>query len=308
MHHQLMTNDHVRRRELPPSAALLGFLAAVETSSFSRAAQRTQLTQSAISRQVGLLEAWLGVALFVRHGRRVTPTAAARAYADAIAPAVARIRSATADLLATGETRVLMIATLPSFGMRWLAPRLPTLSARHPDLLVSLATRTRPFAFVDAPGVDAAIHFGLPDWPDAHHLPLFGEEVIAVCAPALLRDQPVDEPRDLLRHTLLVQETRPDEWTRWFAQAVVTASPPTSGPTFEHFLMLAHAAAAGMGVALIPRFLILPELAAGTLVPVLPHTLSDERAYHLVWPRDRAQHPLLPRFRAWLAEEAAGPV
>lgn len=289
---------------MPPSTALLGFLAAIETSSFSRAAQRTQLTQSAISRQVALLEAWLGVTLFTRHGRRVTPTAAARAYADAIAPAVARIRSATADLLATGETRVLTIATLPSFGMRWLAPRLPTLSSQHPDLLISLATRTRPFAFSDAPSVDAAIHFGLPDWPDAHHLPLFGEKVIAVCAPALLRNQPIDAPSDLLQHTLLVQETRPDEWSRWFAQADATVSPPSPGPMFEHFLMLAHAAAAGMGVALIPQFLILPELAAGTLVPALPPALADERGYHLVWPRDRAQHPLLPRFRAWLAEQA----
>ncbi|KQM68161.1 hypothetical protein ASE75_02950 [Sphingomonas sp. Leaf17] len=301
-----MTNAHIRRRELPPFSALLGFVAAVETSSFSRAAVRTQLTQSAISRQVALLEDWLGIPLFVRHGRRVTPTPAARAYADAIANPIERIRSATAALLAETEARALTIATLPSLGMRWLAPRLPHLSAQHPDLLVSLATRSKPFDFADAPGVDAAFHFGLLDWPGTRHVQLFGEKVIAVCSPALLEQLPVSTAADLTRHTLLVQETRPDEWTRWFAITDAPDTPWRSGPVFEHFLMLAHAAAAGMGVALLPDFLIQPELTSGALVRVLPDILADERGYHLVWPSDRPEHPMLPRFRAWLTEEAAG--
>lgn len=302
-----MSDHHqdVHRRELPPLPALASFLAAVETSSFSRAAERMALTQSAISRQIALLEEWLGIALFERRGRRVVPTAAAIAYAEAIGPAVERVRGATRRLLAPADDRALTIATLPSFGMRWLAPRLPGLTARHPELLVNFAARSRPFDFAEE-RFDAAIHFGLPDWPRADHALLFHEDVVPVCSPDWLARHPVDTPADLLRHTLLVQETRPDAWGQWFAAAGLDAVDVPDGPVFEHFLMLAHAAAAGMGMALIPSFLIRPELDAGTLVSPVDIALRGPGAYYLVWPRGQGDTPLLDRFRRWLLDEAGG--
>ncbi|MGN5375045.1 LysR substrate-binding domain-containing protein [Sphingomonas hankookensis] len=293
----------VHRRELPPLPALASFLAAVETSSFSRAAQRMALTQSAISRQIALLEDWLGTPLFERRGRRVTPTPAAIAYAEAVGPAVERVRSATRRLLAPPDDRALTIATLPSFGMRWLAPRLPGLTARHPELLVNFAARSYPFDFA-AERFDAAIHFGLPDWPGADHALLFHEDVVAVCSPGWLARHPVASPADLPPQSLLSLEARPDAWGSWFAAAGL-ADAAARGPVYEHFLMLAHAAAAGMGVALIPSFLIRPELAAGTLVTPLAVTLSAREAYYLVWPRGGVRSPLFDRFRDWLLGEAA---
>ncbi|MBZ6382400.1 LysR substrate-binding domain-containing protein [Sphingomonas sanguinis] len=300
-----MPNDHsdIHRRELPPLPALASFLAAVETSSFSRAAQRMALTQSAISRQIALLEDWLGVPLFERRGRRVTPTPAALAYAEAVGPAVERLRSATRRLLTPVADRALTIATLPSFGMRWLAPRLPGLTARHPELLVNFAARSYPFDFAEE-RFDAAIHFGLPDWPGADHALLFHEDVVAVCSPDWLARHPVARPADLLPHTLLSLEARPDAWARWFAAAGVADAAIREGPVYEHFLMLAHAAAAGMGMALIPSFLIRPELASGALVTPINVTLSASEAYYLVWPRRSSHSPLFDRFRHWLLDEA----
>lgn len=110
-----------------------------------------------------------------------------------------------------------------------------------------------------------------------------------------------------MRHVLLMQETRPDEWPRWFRVAGMPHAAWRDGPVFEHFLMLAHAAAAGMGVALLPRFLIDPELQSGALVQLLPDALVDERAYYFVWPSDRNEHRSLSRFCTWLTSEAAGP-
>ena len=300
-----MPNDHhdIHRRELPPLPALASFLAAVETSSFSRAAQRMALTQSAISRQIALLEDWLGVALFERRGRRVTPTPAALAYAEAVGPAVEKLRSATRRLLTPVADRALTIATLPSFGMRWLAPRLPGLTARHPELLVNFAARSYPFDFAEE-RFDAAIHFGLPDWAGADHALLFHEDVVAVCSPDWLARNPVATPADLLPHALLSLEARPDAWGRWFTAAGMADAAIGEGPVYEHFLMLAHAAAAGMGVALIPSFLIRPELESGALVMPLDVTLSASEAYYLVWPRSSSHSPLFDRFRQWLLEEA----
>jgi DNA-binding transcriptional LysR family regulator len=203
-HHLLMTDHHqeARRKELPPLPALASFLAAIETSNFSQTGQRLALTQSAVSRQIALLEDWLQVKLFERKGRRVVPTAAALAYAEAIGPAVDRIRAATRRALQPPQDAALSIATLPSFGMRWLAPRLPDLSAHYPDMLVNLAARSSPFDFADE-GFDAAIHFGLPDWPGAEHALLFREDVVAVCSPAWLAAHPLEQPADLVGKTLL---------------------------------------------------------------------------------------------------------
>lgn len=301
-----MINAHqdVHRRELPPLATLASFLIAVETSSFSEAGARMALTQSAISRQIALLEDWLQVRLFERNGRRVVPTAAALAYADAVRPAVDRIRTATRRLIVPPEDRALTIATLPSFGMRWLAPRLPGLSATHPEILVNFAARSVPFDF-SAEGFDAAIHFGRPDWPGARHELLFHEEVVPVCSPEVASRLVGCGAADLLSQRLLFVASRADAWQRWFRAAGVQPTSLPEGPVYEQFMMLAHAAAAGMGVALIPRFLVAPEIATGALIVPFDTTIGGEGAYYLVWPHNRPVHAMFDGFRDWLLGEAA---
>ncbi len=290
------------RRLLPPMSALNSFAAAARTGSFSRAGAEVGLTQSAISRQVALLEDWLQTPLFDRAGRRVALNADGRAYADEIAPALERIRAATHRLIDRRPGNELAIATLPSFGMRWLAPRLPRLTAQHPELIVNFAARVAPFDFGQE-DFDAAIHFGHPDWPGADHVFLFEEESVPVCAPAWLAANPVARASDLLGKSLLVQALRPDAWTRWFAAERLEA-PAATGARFEHFLMLAHAAAAGAGAALIPKYLIQPELENGALVIIIDRPLATDEAYYLVYPERERADPMLASFRTWIEAEA----
>jgi LysR family glycine cleavage system transcriptional activator len=295
--------SEARRRLLPPMGALASFAAAARHDSFSRAGDEVGLTQSAVSRQIAVLEDWLQLRLFRRNGRRVELSPEGRAYADAIVPALDRIRSATAAAIARRPDGELNIATLPSFGMRWLAPRLPRLTERHPEIVVNFAARSFPFRFSDEP-FDAAIHFGLPDWPSARHDLLFREEAIPVCAPARLAEHPIARPEDILTWPLLIQTSRRNAWTQWLRAAGLDHAPPAPSGSFEHFLMLAQAAAAGSGIALIPRFLIEPELAAGSLVSPLPISLSNEEAYYLVSPADRPNSPAFEQVREWMIEEA----
>lgn len=292
------------RKLLPPMGALNSFAAAARLGSFSRAGEEVGLTQSAVSRQLALLEDWLQTPLFTRAGRRVSLNAEGRAYAEEVGPALDRIRRATARLSGGRPTNELSIATLPSFGMRWLAPRLPRLTARHPELVVNFAARSFPFAFADEP-FDAAIHFGRTDWPDAVHDFLFREAAIPVCSPDWLAANPIREPADFIGKSLLFQTSRRTAWDRWFRAAGVEAF-ASGGPVFEHFLMLAQAAAAGAGAALIPSFLIEPELSAGTLVCPIEIPLSTDEAYYLVYPEAAAANAPLARFRAWIDEEARG--
>lgn len=292
------------RMMLPPMSALNSFVAAARYGSFSAAADHVGLTQSAVSRQVALLEDWLQTSLFDRRGRRIALNAAGLAYADQIRPALDRIKSAT-DQMVNRSGTTLMLATLPSFGMRWLAPRLPALSALHPEITVNIAARSEQFDLHDD-GFDAAIHFGQPDWPDGDPLRLFGERAIVVCGADWLAQNPIASPRDLLDKPLLLQSNRRTAWRRWFTACGISDAPLRDGPVFEHFLMLAQAVAAGGGAALIPQFLIQPELESGILVAPFDEFLETDDAYYLVrrsgWQRSGA----LVAFCDWIAEEAEG--
>ncbi|KQN09602.1 LysR family transcriptional regulator [Sphingobium sp. Leaf26] len=294
----------VSRKYLPPMQALIAFEAAVRHGGFSHAGEEIGLTQSAVSRQIAQLEDWLQTPLFDRIGRRVRLNEAGRAYADDLLPALNSIRRATARASARPSQTALRVATLPSFGMRWLAPRLPQLTARHPDLVIDFAARSQPFDFGHE-DFDAAVHFGVAaDWPGVTMDFLFREEAVPVCAPAWLAAHPLREPADLLHAPLLSQISRRDAWGRWLTMAGVEASALAQGPAYEHFLMLAQACAAGAGVALIPSFLIQPELEAGTLVIPFARPLSTEQAYYLVYPIGALDAGPLAQFRDWMVEQA----
>jgi DNA-binding transcriptional LysR family regulator len=289
------------RRTLPPMAMLHSFVAAARHGSFSRAAAEVGLTQSAISRQIANLEEWLGVSLFDRAGRRVHLNEAGRVYAEEVVPALGAIRRATARAIAQPSERVIELATLPSFGMRWLAPRLPRLTERHPDLIVNFAARADEFDFATEP-FDAAIHFGRPEWPGAVCDLLFREDTIPVVSPRLAGA--IKRPADLAALPLLVQSNRRDAWARWFALAQVPHVRKGPLPSFSHFLMLAQAAAAGVGAALVPSFLIEPKLTSGALVRLFDLPLPSERAYYLAYPPAKVESSAFRALRDWMLAEA----
>ncbi len=184
-------------------------------------------------------------------------------------------------------------AILPAFGMHWLAPRLPVFGRVHPQVTVTLSTRMAPFDFARE-RFDAAIHFGREDWRDAHHMYLAPETVLAVCAPGLMGDIPLE------RQTLLHLESRPRGWARWFA-AQGTEPPAAPGMMFDQFSTMAQAAVHGLGVALLPTFVAEPYLQAGTLELAAPDGQDSIGSYYLVWPANRPETAALHLFRTWLS-------
>ncbi len=299
--------DNVTRRLMPPTAALHSFTVAARLGSFSAAGAALGLTQSAVSRQIALLEEWLQLRLFDRAGRGVMLTPDGRDYAEAIGPALDRIRRATARAIERRPDRALSIATLPSFGMRWLAPRLPRLTAQIPGMVISFSARSTQFDFVEEP-FDAAIHFGKADWPGLCHDWLFREHAVAVMSPDFATANAIREPRDLLHAPLLALSSRAHAWSDWFSAAGIVDASPDAKAMFEQFLMLAQAAVVGSGAALIPKFLIEPELEAGTLISPFAAAASDSGDYYLVYPPDRTTLPAFAAFRTWLLAECAAGV
>ena len=290
------------RRFLPSLSFLTAFEAVARTGSITAAAHELSLTQSAVSRQIKALEEQLGAPLFVRERQRVRPTLAGAAYAREIRDALHKISGASLNLRANPGGGTLSLAILPTFGTRWLAPRLPRFLAAHPGVTINLATRLAPFDFRLEP-LDAAIHFGQPDWPGAELVRLRSEQVVPVASPELRRELAPARPEDLRAAPLLHLTTRPDAWEKWFAANGVAVD-GVHGMLFDQFAMVAQAAAAGLGLALLPDFLIAEELASGVLVTVLERPLRSDGDYYLVWPVERREHPPLAAFRAWLVTEA----
>lgn len=291
------------RRFLPSISLLTAFEAAARTQSFTEAAAELDLTQSAVSRQIMALEGQLGVELFVRDRKRVRLTLAGERYASEIRSALKAIASASLALKANPEGGTLNLAILPTFGTRWLAPRLPDFLGKHPGVTVNLTTRLQPFQF-DNDRQDAAIHFGRNDWPGTHGDYMFDETVIPVCAPEMLAARAIARPEDLLKAPLLHLATRPDAWPVWLAQQGVTAA-GAGGMVFDQIATMAQAAVHGIGFALLPEFLIENELAAGKLVPALSLPMKSVGSYWLVWPSTREGYPPLERFRDWLRGETS---
>jgi LysR family glycine cleavage system transcriptional activator len=292
-----------RRGFLPNVGNLLAFEATARHGSVSRAAEELNLTQSAVSRQIQQLEESLGVSLFSRSRQRVVLTDVGRMYASHVRSTLSELSDATHQAIAlSGTSGVLNLATLPTFGTRWLIPRIPDFFARHPGATVNFGVRLVPFDFAAEP-FDAAIHFGEPHWPGAVCELLRTEEVVPVCSPAYRERENLYSPQDLTRATLLQQSTRPTAWAEWFASAGVEVGNPLRGPRFEQFAMVAQAAAAGLGAALIPHFLIAEELASGRLKILFPQSLVSGGAYYLVYPEHKAETPLLRSFRDWILDE-----
>jgi LysR family transcriptional regulator, glycine cleavage system transcriptional activator len=290
------------RRFLPSISLLSAFESASRTQSFSEAARELDLTQSAVSRQIMALEGQLGVELFIRDKKRVHLTLAGERYATEIRAALKSIATASLALKANPEGGTLNLAILPTFGTRWLAPRLPDFLAKHPGVTVNLTTRLQPFRF-ETDRQDAAIHFGRDDWPMTHADYLFDETVIPVCAPEVLRSQGISGPEDLLKVPQLHLATRPDAWPIWLsAQGVTSAG--KGGMMFDQIATMAQACVHGIGFALLPEFLIENELATGKLVPALSLPMKSVGSYYLVWPATRVGYPPLERFREWLKGEA----
>ncbi|KLK94957.1 LysR family transcriptional regulator [Microvirga vignae] len=294
----------LRRGFLPNIGNLLAFEATARHGSVSRAAEELNLTQSAVSRQIQQLEDSLGVSLFSRSRQRVVLTDVGRLYASQVRGTLTELSDATHQAIALSGTKgVLNLATLPTFGTRWLIPRIPHFLSLHPDATVNFGVRLVPFDFATEP-FDAAIHFGEPHWPGAICELLRREEAVPVCSPAYREHEKIRSPQDLARATLLQQSTRPTAWAEWFASVTVEAGNSIRGPRFEQFAMVAQAAAAGLGVGLIPNFLIADELASGRLEVLFPQSILSVGAYYLVYPEHKAEAPLVRSFRDWILEES----
>ncbi|ODA66518.1 HTH-type transcriptional regulator DmlR [Methyloligella halotolerans] len=282
----------------------------VESGSFTRAGEILGLTPSGVSRSVSRLEERIGVRLLDRSTRslRLT-TEGARLYELAVPHLSGVEEAASLAAGAVGQIQGLLRASVnPIFARNVLAPRLPDLAARYPDLQLILVQQPDAGDLV-AEGVDVAIRFGpQPDSTLSSRL-LLETRVLTVASPTYLAAMGRPRrPMDLLDHECIQfldpQRGRPFEWE--FQRPDETVRVKASGRfTFTDPETMEEACLAGLGIAQVLAFAVGGHLAAGTLVELFPDWPEETFPLYAVRPSRRLPPAKVDAFLAFCEEIAA---
>lgn len=291
------------RQRVPPLNPLHTFCCAARHCSFTLAAEDLGVTQSAVSRQVAVLEQYLGVLLFLRDRQGLRLTREGKRYFQKVEPAFRQIVDATARIETASEQEPLRLQVYPTFMAKWLSPRLHRFEAEFPDSPIRVTSSVAPIDFARSP-VDAAIQLGDGQWPAAETTFLFGDTFVPVCSPRLLADRAlIREALDLLGFPLLHSHYRRMDWAHWFMSLGIDPPAETSPRVFASSLLTYQAAIDGLGIAMGQPRMLEKEIARGELVVAFPHSVSRDLGYYLLTPRTIARRRRLRRFRKWLLSQ-----
>ncbi len=298
---------------LPPLNALRAFDASARHRSFTRAAEDLSVTPAAISHQIKGLEEYLGAKLFRRAKGTLMLTEAGQRIMPGVRKGFSAFEEAMENFGLYDQTGQINVAVTPSFGAKWLIPRLEHFNAAHPEIDIRIST-TMEIIDYEQEGVDIGIRFGRGEYPGLVVEPLLSSEVTPVCSPELLQgDHPkLEKPSDLRHFTLLhdesplLDEAHPN-WAMWLLAAGVTDVDASHGMRFDSASSAISAAIEGVGVALGRTALIGRDIAAGRLVRLFKLSLPIRFGYYVVYPERSRNRPKVMTFRDWLFEEVREP-
>lgn len=274
---------------------LAAFVAAVEAGGFAPAGKRLGLTRSAVGKAVARLEARLGVRLMHRTTRRLRLTEDGERFYERALRALAEIEAAEASLeTGRAEPAGLLKVTAPALlGRRCVAPVLTELAREQPRLSIEVSFFDRPADLIEE-GFDLAIRTGpLPDGAGLMARRLAGLRAIVCAAPAYLeaRGRPASID-DLGGHDVLFYHRNgwDKRWPGLDARAATGEAAYASRLRFDDLEAIADAAAAGMGIAWLPSFLVADRARAGALERILADAPEQSADVYALWP----QAPYLP--------------
>ncbi len=290
-------------KRLPPLNAIRAFEVAARHLSFVRAAQELGVTQSAVSKQIHLLEDFIGAQLFDRLPGSLALTLEGRALRDSVYPAF-RILEESFQRFSRKPPRskVIRLATVASFASQFLVPRLVSFAEQFPDIELELLTSDR-VVDLTKEEVDLSIRYGAGEWDGLISRELVKGELIPVCAPRLLdeKEQNIDA---LVATNRLIQVFAQNEWNLWETESGV-ALPKVEHPfIIEHFMVAAKAAIGGHGLALLPRLIVQEYLTKDVLVE-FSEPIDWHHSFSVTHLPNAEKNPTIQMVIDWLFAEAA---
>jgi len=291
---------------IPSTHALQCFEASARRGSFTLAAQEMHLTQGGVSRNVIALEQRLGFALLERRRNGLQLTPAGSAYLSEIEPALRMLERATSNVMALkGVGGVLTLSIPASWGNYWLIPRSGKFTQAHSEISLNFVTKIGAADFSNLK-IDAAVEYRTAPRADMACEFVMGLTLAPYASPAWKRQHegPI-MPADMLQHTAV-----PLAWNGWlnknkhnFIQPVYKEQEIATGPRYDLMFMAMNAAVAGLGVALLPEFMVNTLVTSRRLTKLSSVSWLAPGGYYL------SRSPLLrseaafDTFRNWLREQ-----
>lgn len=298
-----------RQFDLPPLAQLEAFEAAARHLSFTRAADELALTQSAVSRQIAALESFFGVPLFQRLHRALRLSDAGLVLQRAVLEVLQRLHEVSGVLRGPTRLKTVVVTTTAGFAGLWLIPRLAGFTESRPDVDVRISA-SNTVMNLNRDGIDVAIRYDTEEGAGTQGVRLFGETVLPVCSPRLLRDarRALKTPQDLRHHCMLHMDTGPGsqllEWPMWLRAMKIDALKPASVLHFSMYDQMIQAAVNGQGVALGRLPLLNSLLAQRKLIAPFKKSVASPRSYYVFRSDASRAKPEVNQFLAWLQAEA----
>jgi DNA-binding transcriptional LysR family regulator len=254
--------------------AVAAFAKVVETGSFARAADRLDLSVSAVSRQVAELEAHLGVRLLNRTTRTLSLTESGRAFHERCVQLLADLEEAEEAVTASAivPRGTLRLTASVSFGVAYLAPAIADFLLRHPQMRFDVELSDRAVDIVDE-GIDLAIRIGDIGSQALISRRIGVSQLVCCAAPAYLARHPAPAtPEDLVAHPCLTYaySSIGNLWRFVDAEHRAHDVRVTGSAHANNGAMLAALAVAGVGINLEPDFIVADDVRAGRLVTLLP--------------------------------------
>ena len=287
-------------RHLPSLNGLRAFEAAGRHGSFTAAAKELNVTQTAVSRLVRLLEDRLGFPLFLRHASSLELTVHGKALLAGITDSFDAIARLTESVTAMRAGPVLTVGVGQALAVSWLIPRLAAFYRDHPDIEVRIATggATRPVR----DDWTCTIRRADDAWPGYTSETLFPSTVLPVCTPEIASS--LTSVDDLSRAVLIRVSNMPNDWPYWFATAGHLPVRAAGEAFFESNAMAMQAALDGAGVAVAQMAYVSDALAACRLVAPFPIVARKRENWRLEYRPTRQEEPALVAFRDWARGEA----
>lgn len=301
-----MTTNSV---SLPPLDYLLAFEATAESESFVAASKRLNISETAISRKVRLLELHYGVPFFLRGHRSISITPQGELFLARVKPALEMLRSASQMTAADHKDRAVTLAATNSVAALWLMPRLQKLNRQNKHLKIMLVSSDDDNECL-SDNVDLAILRGDGDWPGYHAELMFGETVFPVCSPSYLKANPsAADPLQIHDLDLIEVSSTHREWMNWRTWLENSGTPAgklRQGSFFNTYPLSVQAAADGLGIALGWGHLVDPLLNEGKLVrPLGQAKVRTNHGYYLLKSERKKMFDECQVVEDWLHRQSA---
>jgi LysR family transcriptional regulator, glycine cleavage system transcriptional activator len=289
---------------LPPLKSLLAFEAVANQCSFTKAAEMLNLTHSAVSQSIKMLEKHLSHTLFDRNTHSVKLTKAGEIYFNEISKSLNMIRNASRQLLTNEHSLTVNMQT--SFAVRWFNSRLEEFINQNSTIdfrVATLCLKKISYSDFDNYKIDLAIDYGNDfDWPNCVVEKLLDDKLILAVSPKILENKKIGIKNILSSNKCIFisQISRKDDYKHWCNAHNLNEPAPTSHIYYTSTTQGLNAAVQGTGVMITHSLYIEDALTNGSLVKIPNSEVKIDKSYYLVHPENSRNTLAVNIFKQWI--------